>query len=275
MFEQELRRIEIFRDLSDRELDPLLEFFDEISLPANHVIFRQGELAEAFYVIKEGGVVIFRDDGDREPVQLLARLGAGDHFGEFGIYDEFIRSASVRTSEPCQILRIGKQDLLTVLVEHPTVALRLQTAAAHHHDTTQVSSPTQASGLANRREVRTIIDREVVLMVEEGTSMKVRLLNLSRGGLCFRGVPAGWEVGRGVRFHLGLGTGMLQLSGEISWIRSDAVGVIFIQRSRGHYMKIQWALRQLVGQQRAALGQVASQWMGTSPIEGAFVSTTP
>lgn len=253
MFEQELRKIEIFRDLSDRELQPLCSLFNEVRLPANHVIFRQGELAEAFYVVHEGGVVIFRDDGENEPVQLLARLQAGDHFGEFGIYEELIRSASARTSTPSRILRISKQALLGVLVEHPTVALRLQTAAARRHDSTQIS------GLARRQEVRTIIEKDVVLTVEDGTSTTVRLVNLSRGGLCLRGVPESWAVTQHVRFHLGLGSGMLQLGGDVSWIRGEAVGVIFTQRSQGHNMKIQWALRQLVGQKSEVLVRQAAE----------------
>lgn len=250
---QELRRIDVFQDLSELELRPLSELFDEVSLPANHMIFRQGDFAEAFYVIREGGVVIFRDGGEHEPVQLLARLSSGDHFGEFGIYEELIYSASVRTSEPSRILQIGKQALLSVLLDHPTVALRLQpAAAARQHGSAQVS------GLARRREVRTIIDKEVALALDDGTTMATRLLNLSRGGLCFRNVPPGWEVGRRVRFHVGLGTGMLQLGGKISWIRDETVGVIFTQRSQGHYMKIQWTLRQLVGQKREVLANKAA-----------------
>ncbi len=251
MFVQKLRKIDIFRDLSDGELRALSELFEEVSLAANHLVFRQGDYAEAFYVIQQGTVVIFRDGGEDEPVQLLARLGPGDHFGEFGIYDELIRSASARTAEPSRILRIGKRELLGVLFEHPTVALRLQTAAARQHGSVQVS------GLARRREVRTIIDKEVVLMLADGTSTKARLLNLSRGGLCLRGVPEAWEVGRRVRFHLGLGTGMLQLGGEVSWVRDDTVGVTFTQRSQGHNTKVQWALRQLVGQRQQALSEAA------------------
>jgi CRP-like cAMP-binding protein len=247
MFEHELRGIEIFRDLTDGELRRLSGLFEEVSLPANHVVFRQGDDAEAFYVIKDGDVVIFRDEGEDEPVQLLARLGPGDHFGEFGIHDELIRSASARTSEPSHILTIGKKDLLGVLLEHPTVALRLQTAAARRQGSAKIA------GFARRREVRTIVDKEVMLTTEDGTAIKARLVNLSQGGMCLRGVPARWSVGQRVRFHLGLGNGLLQLGGEVTWVRGDLLGLTFRQRSHGHPTKIQWALRQLVGQKREAL----------------------
>lgn len=244
MFEPELRKIEIFADLTDRELRGLAGLFEEAPLPANHVIFRQGDLAEAFYVIREGAVVIIRDGGDDEPVQLLARLGPGDHFGEFGIYDELVRTASARTAEPSRVLRLDKQALLGVLAEHPTVALRLRTAAGRRPGTARPGAA--PLGLGRRREVRTLIGRDVALTLDDGTSRRARLVNLSRGGLCLAGVPEAWRAGQRVRFHLGLGSGVIQLDGEVAWIRDDAVGVAFTQRSQGHYMKIQWTLRQMV-----------------------------
>jgi len=199
-------------------------------------------------VIREGAVVIFRDGGDDEPVQLLARLGPGDHFGEFGIYDELVRTASARTAQASRILRLDKLALLGVLAEHPTVALRLQTVAGRR----PVAAPPGAArlGLGRRREVRTLIGRDVALTLEDGTSQRARLVNLSRGGLCLSGAPAVWRAGQRVRFHLGLGSGMIQLDGEVAWRRDDAAGVAFPQRSQGHYMKIQWALRQMFRETR-------------------------
>ena len=45
----------------------------------------------------------------------------------------------------------------------------------------------------------------------------------------------------------------MRVLGRVRWIREDddSVGVTFMQRSQGHNMKIQWALRQLVGAKRS------------------------
>ncbi len=243
MYDQELRRIEIFRDLADDEFLQVAAYLEELNLPANHVVFRQGDEAEAFFVIRTGTVVVFRDGGKNEPVQLLARLGAGDHFGEFGTCDGRRRAASARTCEPTQILRLHKEALVHLLPHCPTLALGLQTARRQGH---------AVPGLARRREVRTVVDKPVAVMLEDGTSVMTRLVDLSRGGLCLAGSPPSWQVGQWVKFHLNLGPGMLQLGGRVRWIREDddSIGVTFMQRSQGHNMKIQWALRQLVGPKR-------------------------
>lgn len=238
MFEPELQRVDIFRDLASEDLRRLSKLFVEVGYPANHVVFDQGERAEAFYVVKSGGVMIFRDV-EGEPVEILARLGEGDHFGEFGIYDEIRRSAAARTTEASRILEIKRQDLLQVFTHQPTLALRLQSAAARRHATSTVP------GLGRRREVRTRVNRQVVVMLPSGLSVLCRLVNLSRGGLCLKGVPSTWKVGREERFHLGIGSSLVELQARICWIRDETVGVSFVDRIPGHDMKIQWALRQL------------------------------
>ncbi len=239
MYEQELRRIEIFRDLADDEFHQVAACLEELNLPANHVVFRQGDEADAFFVIRTGTVVVFRDGGKDEPVQLLARLGAGDHFGEFGTCEGRRQAAAARTCEPTQILRLHREALHSLLPHCPTLALGLQLARR------QGAVP----GFARRREVRTVVDKPVAVMLEDGTSVITRLVDLSRGGLSLAGSPPSWQVGQWVKFHLNLGPGMLQLGGRVRWIREDddSVGVTFMQRSQGHNMKIQWALRQLVG----------------------------
>ena len=243
MYEQELRRIEIFSNLADDELHQVSTYLEELNLPANHVVFRQGQKADAFLVIRTGTVVVFRDGGKNEPVQLLTRLGAGDHFGELGICEGRRQAASARTCEPTQVLRLHKDALAHLLPHCPTLALGLRLARRHGNT---------VPGFARRREVRTIVNKSVAIMLEDGTSMMTRLVDLSRGGLCLAGSPPSWQVGQWVKFHLNLGPGMLQLGGRVRWIREDddSIGITFMQRSEGHNMKIQWALRQLLGTER-------------------------
>ena len=239
MLDSEGRRESFFGGFVSRERHFLARLFKEVSLPANHVVVRQGDVPEGFYLVEEGTVVVFRDGGEGDPVQLLTCLGPGDHFGELGLCAHRVGSASVRTSEPCRCLRLSRQTLCDVLPEHPTLGLRLPTAGGR-------SRAAGLSRFSHRREVRTRVDRPVGLMLADGTSTLTRLVDLSRGGLCLNGAPPDWETGRTVRFHLGLGSIILQLAGQVAWSRDDAVGVAFKERSQGHNMKIQWALRQLV-----------------------------
>jgi NADH dehydrogenase len=71
-------------------------------------IIRQGELADAFYVIVRGTVQVIREEDDRETE--LARLGSGDSFGELGLLQNRRRSATVRAVDPVDVIVLGRSD---------------------------------------------------------------------------------------------------------------------------------------------------------------------
>jgi NADH dehydrogenase len=71
-------------------------------------IIRQGELADAFYVIVRGTVEVVREENGQETA--LARLGAGDSFGEVGLLQHRRRSATVRAVEPVDVIALGRSD---------------------------------------------------------------------------------------------------------------------------------------------------------------------
>jgi NADH dehydrogenase len=71
-------------------------------------IIRQGDLADAFYVIVRGEAQVVREEDGRENV--LARLGAGDSFGELGLLRNQRRSATIRALGPVDVLALGRND---------------------------------------------------------------------------------------------------------------------------------------------------------------------
>jgi NADH:quinone reductase (non-electrogenic) len=75
---------------------------------AGEPIIVQGELADAFYIIVRGAVEVVREEDGQE--QALARLGAGDSFGELGLLRHQRRSATVRAVEPVDVIALGRSD---------------------------------------------------------------------------------------------------------------------------------------------------------------------
>lgn len=71
-------------------------------------IINQGELADAFYVIVRGTCEVVREENGQETA--LARLGAGDSFGEMGLLRHQRRSATVRAVEPVDVIALGRSD---------------------------------------------------------------------------------------------------------------------------------------------------------------------
>jgi len=239
MIETALRAVEIFRDLSEDELRRLAAFFVEVPVPAGRVVFRRHG-TEAFYVIREGRVVLQEDVAGKRP-RVFAELGPGEFFGELGIHDEQTGAVSALTGEESLLLEIAKGDLWRFIERHPGVALRLRMAAARR------PRPLRPDAAADeRRRERIPVHRTVVLMLDDSTTQLTRIENLTADGVCLCGVPAAWDrAGLEVRFHLGIGAGLLQLGGRIVWRQEERVGIQFTQKSRSHDTKIQWALRQL------------------------------
>jgi serine/threonine-protein kinase len=68
-------------------------WFDTRVFPAGTVIVRQGDTADAAYIIVEGSCEVFK--GPDEGRAVLRRLGAGDVFGETAVLTGEPRTASV------------------------------------------------------------------------------------------------------------------------------------------------------------------------------------
>src|ERR1700709_1875378 len=68
-----LRQVSLFADLDEDQLGRLAGLASEVSYPANHILFREGDPVDSFYLVREGGVTVFRDTKGK-PIQLLARL---------------------------------------------------------------------------------------------------------------------------------------------------------------------------------------------------------
>lgn len=233
-----LRGVALFRDLDASELERLVGRFEALSFPADQLIVSEGEATSGLYVVREGSVAVFRASVGK-PVQLLARLGAGDLFGELDIFGEGQHMASVRASEASSVLRIAHQDLLDFFRDHPEIEQKLQLAAARRH----LANVTAHLDLGRRREVRIHLGQPIRLELAPGDVRAATLENLSLDGLSLSGAPDDWQVGRTVNFGLGLREGQLQLEGRVVWRRDETLGMAFNKSHPNHDTLIQMAIR--------------------------------
>jgi CRP/FNR family transcriptional regulator len=86
-------------------------------------IIRQGDLGECMYVVQTGKVEVFREEGGVEI--RLAVLEKGDFFGEMALFEQEVRSATVRAMGECQVLTVDKKTLLGRVQEDPSLAFNI------------------------------------------------------------------------------------------------------------------------------------------------------
>ncbi|MEN9572850.1 MAG: hypothetical protein RL514_705 [Verrucomicrobiota bacterium] len=102
--------------------------FTALELPAGQIIFREGEPADAFYVIASGRVAVTKRFA--EGARALGDMGAGDAFGEIALLDDSPRTATLRTEEATTLLRLPREQFNHFLERAPGVHERLRDLAA-------------------------------------------------------------------------------------------------------------------------------------------------
>lgn len=114
-----LRSLALFERLRTRHLSELAGIVHEESVSAGTTIVREGDFADAMYLIVSGTVHISHA-GLR-----LASLGPRDFFGEMAVLDGELRSATATAATRAHLLRIDRADLLGVMDDHPGIAIAI------------------------------------------------------------------------------------------------------------------------------------------------------
>ncbi len=121
------RRLDNIRLLEDlpasalREIEPKCRWLE---FGAHDTVLNHNDKSHEVYFIVAGSVRVMNHLGDDREV-ALADLQAGDHFGELSAIDSLERAAHVFGTDHCVIAALPREHFLTLLLEHPRVALRL------------------------------------------------------------------------------------------------------------------------------------------------------
>jgi CRP-like cAMP-binding protein len=240
MLDELLVRCETFHGLPPERLRTLAAHCAQLPIPAGRLVFAHGEEADAVYLVVDGTVTVFRDKVGK-PMQLLARIGAGELLGELCLFDETTRTASARATSDCRLLRIARAPLLDLLRLEPAVALRIQNTAARRRNLNSAA----ALDLGQQMEVRIRLRAPVRLRLADGTVVAAELANLSTGGLSIADAPASWVPGITLHFDLLVDHETLPVDGRIAWRQDDAVGIAFVTQAPGHERQVYRLLRRL------------------------------
>jgi hypothetical protein len=103
----DLRDLPVFAGLSNEELDQIAALGQFHEVKQNELIVRQGDPCDAVYFILAGELrarlivgVVDRMD------KTLSRMGAGEFFGELGMFLRNKRTADVIAETPCHLFRL-------------------------------------------------------------------------------------------------------------------------------------------------------------------------
>lgn len=109
---QTVAKVPLFSGLEAARIAEIARLLKPEVVPANYVIVRRGERADAMFFIMDGEVEV-----DIPPTPT--RLGAGQYFGEIALLRDTVRTATVTALEECQLLTLQASDFRRLLDTHP------------------------------------------------------------------------------------------------------------------------------------------------------------
>ena len=124
-----LRRAPLFAEIEPSRLKLLAFMSERVGFDPGKLIMRQGDPADAAYLIIEGHAEVFAET-PAGPV-ILATLGANETVGEMGILCNTPRNATVRAKDRLIALRISKEPFMRMVREFPNISVSIMQELAH------------------------------------------------------------------------------------------------------------------------------------------------
>src|SRR5919201_2425874 len=124
-----LARTEVFGDLSQRELDEVVQVAVARTWKKGEVIFREGDSGDTCYLLKNGAVILTREHQDGRMI-ALAELRAGGMFGELAMFRGETRSATAEAIEDTTAVALLAPDVQRLSKHNPDIASKLLAALA-------------------------------------------------------------------------------------------------------------------------------------------------
>lgn len=115
---EQLHKVTIFVGLDEASMRRLLARAVQLEVEAGHVVVREGESGNQFYLLLSGNARVIKAFGtDRE--FELARVRPGDFFGEMCLLETLPRVATVQTTSAAVLLRLSSMAFLDLYETRP------------------------------------------------------------------------------------------------------------------------------------------------------------
>jgi len=100
-----LQGVELLSPLAEYERQKIAEALELISYPAGAVIFRQGDVGDALYIVADGEVVMSKEEGHGKS-EVIAASKKGEYFGERALTKNEPRACTVTAFEHTHLLKL-------------------------------------------------------------------------------------------------------------------------------------------------------------------------
>src|SRR5262245_48157805 len=126
------RTVERFFRVSDADaVDALLAEFRALEVRGGSWLFRQGDPADALFLIARGRLQVWgQGEAEVGAPRLLGELGSGESVGEVGLLAGGTRTAGVRAIRDSVLLRLDRESFHRLAATHGALVLSLTSQMA-------------------------------------------------------------------------------------------------------------------------------------------------
>jgi CRP-like cAMP-binding protein len=123
-----LKKIPVFADLDDGELNHIASLAAEVSVPEGKELVREGDYSYDVLAIEEGTATV-----ERAGVRI-ADLGPGDVIGEMGVLERSQRNATVVATSPMLLVTLTSWDIRRLRKSAPAAVEHLRAVVKERRD---------------------------------------------------------------------------------------------------------------------------------------------
>lgn len=107
-----LQEVDIFEHTPTEYLAHIAAITDELSIPGNEVVYKEGDISDAMYLITEGKIRLHKNG------QEIMIAQKKDVFGTWALLDEDVRVVTAVAMEESNLLKIDKEDFYDLLADN-------------------------------------------------------------------------------------------------------------------------------------------------------------
>ncbi|MCZ6635903.1 MAG: Crp/Fnr family transcriptional regulator [bacterium] len=124
-----LKKVPLFANLADGELDALAQVTLLRTFSKNAMIIWAEDEGDSFFAIQSGEVKVSATGKDGREI-ILSTLGPGEFFGDMSLLDGEPRSANVTALEETEALVMRRSDFHRALRQYPSIGVHMMVTLA-------------------------------------------------------------------------------------------------------------------------------------------------
>ncbi|PEA52950.1 Crp/Fnr family transcriptional regulator [Bacillus pseudomycoides] len=124
MIKKHLQEVPLFKELSEEELQPIVDISQLRTYKTKSFVFMQGDALDRVFFIHSGKVKIQKTDATGKE-QIVSVLQAGEMFPHAGFFQKGTFPAHAEILETAQLIVTPIADFEKILIQHPELCIKM------------------------------------------------------------------------------------------------------------------------------------------------------